>query len=261
MSRTGPPPGFVWRTAEESARRAKAKNAARLAAARSGRSAIVSAARGPFPAGIQRLYGRPSTQEVKFFDCKLTNPAVGGFGLPMYNTPPVGGEPGVAFVGITEVNCVPQGAAAYNRVGTKIVLKSIKFDTTFYLQGSAPSNAVVRWMIVYDRQTNGAFPSFSSILSENISTAPGLYSGVNMANRSRFLVLRQQCIAMDPEHCQAYHASAYIRTNLETQFVSNTTTIGDITTGGLYLVCFSDGNVASTYVNMSQARFRIRYYD
>lgn len=261
MSRTGPPPGFIWRTPEESARRQRAKNSARLAAARSVRSAIVSAARGPYPLGIQRVYGRPSTQEIKFFDCALTNPAVGGHGLPMYNTPPVGGEPGVAFVGITEINCVPQGAAAYNRIGTKIVVKSIKFDTTFYLLGTAPTNAVVRWMIVYDRQTNGAFPSFSSLLSENISTAPGLYSGVNMANRSRFLVLRQQSVALDPEHRQAYHASAYIRTNLETQFTSNTTTIGDITTGGLYFVCFADGNTAGTYVITSQARFRIRYYD
>ena len=177
MSRTSAPPGFVFRSAAESARRAKAKNAARLAAATAGRAALVSAARGPFPAGIQPLYGRPSTQEVKFFDCSVTAPAVGGFGLPQYNTPPIGGEPGVAFVGITEVNCVPQGAAAYNRVGTKIVLKSIKFDATFFLRGTSPTNAVVRWMIVYDRQTNGAFPSFASILSDNISTAPGRSSG------------------------------------------------------------------------------------
>lgn len=261
MSRTGPPPGFVWRTPEESARRQHAKNAARLAAARSARTAVVVATRGLPVAGIQRLYGRPSTQEIKFFDCAVANPAVGGYGLPLHSTPPTGAEPGVAFTGITEVNCVPQGATSYNRIGTKIVIKSIKFDTTFTLRGSAPTQAVVRWMLVYDRQPNGSFPAFSSLLSENISTVPSMYSGVNMANRSRFLVLRDQVYALDPEQRQIVHASAYIRTRLETQFTSTTATIGDITTGALYLVAFADGNGSATYVSMTQTRFRIRYFD
>lgn len=261
MSRTGPPPGFVWRTPEESARRQRAKNAARLSAARSVRSAIVSAARGSFPAGIQRVYGRPSTQEIKFFDCAVTAPAIGGFGLPLYTTPPSGSEPGVPFTGITEVNCVAQGATSYNRIGTKIVIKSIKFDSTFTLRGSAPSNCVFRWMIVYDRQPNGSFPSFSSLLSDNISTVPSLYSGVNMSNRSRFLVLRDQIVPLDAEQLQIHHASAYIRTRLETQFTSTTSTIGDITTGALYLVAFSNVNAATDYVSMTNCHFRIRYFD
>jgi len=256
-----PPPGFVWRTMEESSRRRASKNAARIAAARSARTAVVVSTRGLPAAGIQRLYGRPSTQEIKFFDCAVANPAVGGFGLPLHSTPPTGAEPGVAFTGITEVNCVAQGATSYNRIGTKIVIKSIKFDSTFTLRGTAPTQAVVRWMLVYDRQPNGAFPAFSSLLSENISTVPSMYSGINMANRSRFLVLRDQTYALDAEQRQIVHASAYIRTGLESQFTSNTATIGDITTGALYLVAFADSNAAATYVAMTQSRFRIRYFD
>lgn len=35
-------------------------------------------------------------------------------------------EPGVAFVGITEINDVRQGAAFYNRVGAKITIRSVE---------------------------------------------------------------------------------------------------------------------------------------
>lgn len=261
MSERRPPPGFSWRTMEESIRRRAVKNAARLAAARASRSAVVVSTRGIPAAGIQRLYGRPSTQEIKFFDCSVTAPSGATFGLPAANKPPAGGEPGVAFTGITELNCVPQGATGYNRIGTKIVIKSIKFDTTFVLGGAAPTSATVRWMLVYDRQPNGAYPAFSSLLSSNISTVPGLYTGVNMSNRSRFLVLRDQVVALYNTQRQVYHASAYIRTTLETQFSGNTATIGDITAGAIYLVAFVNGADANTYVAMAPTMSRIRYID
>ena len=261
MSRTGPPPGFVWRTAEESARRQRAKNAARLAAARASRSAVVVSTRGLPAAGIQRLYGRPSTQEIKFFDCAVTPADVSGFGLPTIATPPSGGEPGVAFTGLTELNCIPQGATSYNRIGTKVVIKSIKFSTTFSMLGSAPTTGIVRWMIVYDRQPNGSFPPISAILSENISTVPGLYTGVNMANRSRFLVLRDQTINFDVHLLQIKAVSTYIRTNLETQFSSTTSTIGDITTGALYFIAFTNTAAAANYFKNYSTTCRIRYYD
>ena len=257
-----PPPGFVFRTVEESARRRAAKNAARLSAARSSRSAFVVSTRGLPAAGIQRLYGRPSTQEIKFFDCAVTAAAAGGFGLPSISVPPSGGEPGVAFTGITELNCIPQGATSYNRIGTKVVIKSIKFSTTFSMLGSAPTTGIVRWMIVYDRQPNGSFPSISSILSQNISTVPGFYSGVNMANRSRFLVLRDQTVNFDVQMFKAKTVSAYIRTNLETQFSSTTSTIGDITTGALYFIAFTNTvGTAANYFNNFSTTCRIRYID
>jgi len=261
MSAERRPPGFSWRSMEESVRRRAVKNAARLAAARASRSAVVVSTRGIPAAGIQRLYGRPSTQEIKFFDCPVTAPSGATFGLPAYTKPPSGGEPGVAFTGITELNCIPQGATSYNRIGTKIVIKSIKFDTTFMLAGTAPSSATVRWMLVYDRQPNGAFPAFSSLLSSNISTVPGMYTGVNMANRSRFLVLRDQVVALDNTQRQIYHASAYIRTTLETQYSGTTSTIGDITTGAVYLVAFVNGADAANYVAMVATTSRIRYID
>lgn len=261
MSTERRPPGFFWRSVEESVRRRSAKNAARLAAARASRSAVAVSTRGLPAAGIQRLYGRPSTQEIKFFDCAVTSAAVGGLGLPTIATPPSGGEPGVAFTGITELNCIPQGATSYNRIGTKVVIKSIKFSTSISMLGTAPTTGIVRWMLVYDRQPNGSFPAISSILSENISTVPGFYSGVNMGNRSRFLVLRDQLINFDADMFRTKAVSVYVRTNLETQFTSTTSTIGDITTGALYFVAFSTTAAAANYFDNFSTTCRIRYID
>jgi hypothetical protein len=73
---------------------------------------------------------------VKTFDCHITVPAVS---LPVV-TAAAGGEPTAAFVGITEINDVRQGASFYNRIGAKIVLKSVEltgevFSSGFNAQG------------------------------------------------------------------------------------------------------------------------------
>lgn len=75
-----------------------------------------------------------SSQEVKTFDVTVTAPAA--------NLPAVaaaaGGEPGAAFVGITEINDVQQGAALYNRVGAKIVIRSVELTGEVHEQPGVP---------------------------------------------------------------------------------------------------------------------------
>lgn len=63
-----------------------------------------------------------SRTEVKTFDCHITVPAAN---LPIV-TAAAGGEPTAAFVGITEINDVRQGAGFNNRIGAKIVVKSVE---------------------------------------------------------------------------------------------------------------------------------------
>lgn len=63
-----------------------------------------------------------SRTEVKTFDCHITVPAAN---LPIV-TAAAGGEPTAAFVGITEINDVRQGAGFNQRIGAKIVVKSVE---------------------------------------------------------------------------------------------------------------------------------------
>lgn len=66
----------------------------------------------------------PSTRsgEVKTFDCSVTAPAAN---LPL-STAVGSGEPTAAFAGITELNDIRQGAAFYNRIGAKVVMRSVE---------------------------------------------------------------------------------------------------------------------------------------
>ena len=97
------------------------------AAARSGRRQASYAANRlvAIPRGVP-MYAVGRSQlargEVKFFDCTTTLAAVG---IPTPSAPPTGSEPASPFTGITELNCIQQGATAYNRIGTKILIKSI----------------------------------------------------------------------------------------------------------------------------------------
>lgn len=236
------------------------RSAVQFAESKVPRGIAVQAARALVPA--PPIYGRRrggyGNQEIKFFDCPVTQPAAG---LPLVTAPPTGAEPAAAFVGITEVNCVPQGATAYNRIGTKIQIKSVQFGAVFQIAGDSASHNTVRYMLIYDQQPNGAFPALLDILSTNVSTVPGFFSGVNMSNRSRFTVLRDRLVDLDKDTRNQVSVKEFIRCNLESQFRTNTATIGDLTTGAIYLVAFCFDKSAVNYVTMQSATTRIRYAD
>jgi len=248
---------IISRDAARNREAAKSLRAASYATAR-----LVAAPRGVPLYATGR--GQMSRGEVKFFDCAITIPSVAGpYGFQTVATPPTGSEPTAAFTGITEINCVPQGATSYNRIGTKILIKSIQFNATIFLGGSGPTQGVYRYMLVYDSQPNGAFPALSDLLSVNISTAPTFYSSVNMANRSRFIVLRDRIgnLDVDGGNGAMVNVKEFVKTKLETQFKTNTGAIGDITTGAIYFVAMATLSSAVTYITMSQPTTRIRFYD
>lgn len=211
----------------------------------------------PFQTSMQRRITAPmarpqtSLQEVKSFDCQIL-----GGALPQVATPPAGAEPGAVFAGITEVNCVPQGATVANRIGNKIVIRSIHLKGSIY--NSVLANlAVARLAIIYDKQPNGAFPAFTDIFMEQPLGAAAFYGSLNIANKSRFMVLRDAFYNLDAAQSQIHTFNLYCKGRWETEFGANAGTIGDFRTGAIYLV----GVYSSTVVVLSQCSARVRYYD
>jgi len=252
LYKPGPTMGqIITRDAQRNREAAKSLRQASYAAAR-----LVAAPRGVPMYAVG--HGQMSRGEVKFFD---VNVALAAVGLPLPAAPPAGAEPAAAFTGITELNCVQQGATAYNRIGTKIQMKSIHFSCLLSMGGSAPTSNSCRLMLVYDRQPNGAFPALSAILSDNISAAPAFTCGVNMANRSRFVILRDQYFAFNQAGVTIQPVSMFVKTKLETQFSSNAGNIGDINSGALFLVAMGFTNSAACSIQAHSAHSRIRYFD
>nr|QXP07756.1 MAG: putative capsid protein [Arizlama virus] len=198
------------------------------------------------------LRGRPAMTEVKSMDINLANAnmvAIAGV---------AGTEPAAAYTGLTEINCVRQDGTVSGRIGNKIVIKSIhlKFITA---QAATAMNAF-RFMVVYDRQPNGAFPGPTDILLDQPLGAANSLGGLNIANKSRFSVIRDQIHTADPGAGSTKIFSMYMKGRWETEFGSNIGTIADFKTGAIYFICFYNYSAVSVPV-LTTPCCRIRYFD
>ena len=249
---------------------------------RSGREAAVSRSRYAFlqrNATIARPIG--STRELKSFDlatsiASITNPYTAiTFAEPGFVANTSFGAPGVAQP-YFEINAVQQGSAYFQRIGSKIRMKSILIRALFAAPISVSTTGQtetiegsVRCLVVYDRQTSGAPPTANQILSVNSS---GIYdySSVFIPNRSRFLVLRDKILKLDTASGLTQVFDEYIKCDLDTEYQSSSTnstistagTVGDITTGAVYFISFyTQGSYTTVGPTMLSFISRLRYYD
>lgn len=199
-----------------------------------------------------RILGRPGFQEIKSFDTTVGAAAI-------VNIAGVAGtEPAAAYTGLTEVNCIPQGATVANRIGNKVVIKSLHLKLN--IAAAAAVQSTVRVMCVYDKQPNGAFPAIVDILQDQPAGVGTAMGGLNISNKSRFQVLRDQFVAVDAAQGLLYPLNMYMKGRWECEYGANAGNIGDFRTGSIYVVVFScyaaGGNASVTQINC-----RSRYYD
>jgi len=189
--------------------------------------------------------------EVKSFDG-----IVAGGNLPSYNTPPAGAEPGLPFAGITHLNCIQQAATVSGRIGNKVVIRSLHFKGTIG-NSTLASLGIIRFMLIYDRQPNGAFPTWADILTDQPAGTSGVYSSINIANKSRWQFIRDKFFNLDSAQAQVHTINWYCKGRWEVEYGASTGTVGDFRTGAIYLV----GIVSGTTATVSTCSCRVRYYD
>lgn len=186
---------------------------------------------------------------------------------------------------IAMLNGIQEGTSFFNRVGRKIMMKSLRFTASIYMNGTQQATAgdYARVMLIYDRQPNGNYPAIGDILADvdnagNVTT--NSQSGLNMNNSERFQVLRDHRFGqIGPDTGAALtNASLLIGQGLtEKSFLldyfiklkdiqthykstSNPAVIGDITTGSLLLVTLGANVVANAQWSMSW-KSRVRFTD
>lgn len=116
-------------------------------------------------------------------------------------------------------------------------------------------------MLVYDRQPNGAFPAITDILYNQNAGAVEYASGVNMTNKSRFSVLRDLRIQLDPTNGESFVFHTWTRCNAEVEFGADGGTVADLRTGALYLVAFTGILTGAGVISLRNCMTRIRYFD
>lgn len=163
---------------------------------------------------------------------------------------------------VTLLATVAQGAGVTQRVGKKIMLKSLQCRGTMNARTAAVANDIA-FMIVYDKRPTGALPTITDILVTANSSAFN-----NDANSGRFRILKRVDDVLignttTPATGQEEKdASFYLDLKgLPTVFKAAATgAIGDIEEGALYLVTVGD-NAAGTSAAYLSAGFRTRFID
>lgn len=185
---------------------------------------------------------------------------------------------------ISGINLIQVGSSMFNRVGRKIQLRSVRLRChVIPIQGATRTNSVPdlgRVCVVYDKQTNGAFPVLADVYQDteqsgaNTQTA---LTGLNMNNRDRFISIIDKMVMLPSGTItngyltEAYPDNGennstldeYRKLNLHTYYKadSNPAVIGDVATGGLYFICFALAYTAGTELYTLLWNCRIKYVD
>lgn len=246
-----------------------------------------------FPSGrsFQRIQGplgapaafRPIGPEKKFVDLLIpsVDPSAGAVTA-------IGFAADTSNVNMRLLNGVVEGAADYQRVGTRCEFTSIQLRLGIYLRnGTAAITQPLRGrlLLVYDRQPNGSKPNISEIITSRQfdgGTNTDAYSMVNMANRDRFMILREYNFVFSPTDTGSHYKSPLanvpeidvterknyqiedyvkLKGGLGTQYKGATGAIGDIATGAFYLCGIGEETAGSTSNMICEGDVRMRYLD
>lgn len=184
----------------------------------------------------------------------------------------------------TLLNSIGAGTDFYQRVGRKVVLKSIMIKGECHISSGNGTGAVtpyeaypVRVALVYDDQVNGAAPAVSDIfqaVTAGGSTASYPFVGVNLNNRDRFKILKDWVFVLRPNTTASGSVNygdgfggkkdfkAFVRLNNDEIFSGTSTGVSAIQTGALWLVAYQFQsaltNQPTACINFAT---RVRYAD
>lgn len=176
-----------------------------------------------------------------------------------------------------------EGSAFYNRVGRRV--RNVSFQMKAHMIRSftnsvAVGNQYQRCMLVYDRQPNGAFPVVPDVLSSYDATgitATDEKTGPNPANKDRFVILKEYTWVSGDVGVNGGSGgtSGGIKADwndmkfdwfvklkgLETVFKASTGTVGDITTGALFLLLINSDSAPPNNTWVFEYNSRLRFLD
>lgn len=162
------------------------------------------------------------------------------------------------------LNNIRLGNDDYQRVGKEIKMKSLLLTAQVQdLRRNSNAHDWIRYMIIYDRQTNGAAPVIADVLS-SVDINGGVTSTVRAAknenNKDRFKILLDQSFGIPNDLNAGSNQAAqrgfgafptyvkhYIKLGgLLTKYLSDAGGIAMIGSGSLYLVLYGNNTAANS---------------
>lgn len=169
---------------------------------------------------------------------------------------------------VTPLNLIAQGTDNTTREGRQVVITSCHIRALIQPTQAASQPSLCRWLLVWDKQPNGALATVANILKQDSGSVSSSQNPLNLDNRERFIVLRDKGYSTGNQNLTAttavadsttYYVNEYVKINAKTTFSGTTAAIGSIATGALLLVTI--GNRASPNAYLLGAGTRTRFTD
>lgn len=161
------------------------------------------------------------------------------------------------------LNDVPQGTGIGDRLADRVFPSKIKGNFIVTSSVAATQDTTIRFLIVWDKNTNGAAPAWTDIIN---NTAPPVSDPVfgfhKMEYKRRFTVIFDKTIIMplynagNPDCVQRLSFSKNLKKRgcMETQYTATGGGISDIESGSLYLISVSN-QTSGTPLIYGETRF------
>lgn len=167
----------------------------------------------------------------------------------------LGGEEFSTTGSITFINPVNTSSDFTNCIGRSYVVTSVQIKGNIAV-GATPTASTVRYLVVYDKNTNGATPAITDILTA--ANADGL---VNMNNRDRFVIVADVMEYVEAAGKSNIPVDLYRKCSLQVDKLTSASTVAAIGSGGFFFVTVGVLATGATAPTMVNGTSRCRFYD
>lgn len=154
------------------------------------------------------------------------------------------------------LNGVATGDDGVSRDGRKVLFKKILVKALHKVANTSNGTSMFRFVIVYDKQANGAAPAITDVFTEDYFLTTN-----NLGNVDRFVILKDWITKpMTVDGPEATAETKSKSTQMETLYSGTTNAITSISSGAIWLFCCSAGT-ETTAAPTTQMRIRLRFID
>lgn len=158
-----------------------------------------------------------------------------------------------AFATPQLLNGIANGSGGTERIGRKILIKSVQWRAIFQPAAPASQHRVV---IFYDKQANGAAPAITDIMETNAFTSP-----LRLGNSDRFVIISDEVTDSSQSSSLTISDKVYTKCTLETSYIGTGGTIASIGTGAIWCMIANNGGTIIGVATSVDIHLRVRYLD
>jgi len=165
-----------------------------------------------------------------------------------------------SFGSLVHLTPIPQGTGDQERIGRNVRIKSVQVRVNMIAPStSANAPSQIRYMVVYDRQSNGTSPTPNDVLGDG--SAAQFLDYMNLSNQERFIILIDKTTDSVQSSALGISDSAYVKCDLDMVWEGPGSNRSDVRTGAVYLMIANNSDIVVGKATEVDFCTRVRYTD